>query len=351
MNTKRLLPSRFFHCGNKKLAPWVNNSDSKQHWLMQQLLKICSDCQLSRVAVQFGTKLFILFAFAQAVLPSLTAVGGGMMKNHSDRRFQNVDTLWCRRPTLWTWWRDYRSLYPLPSENYLLRSRRGPTTHNKGNLRLSPFSLTPSELNPIYIQTETSPPFSARGIHTCWYRYSLPSMLCIWPLSVSEEETEKSTLENLSWTAGCLVKHVTPWITAEQRQKKKKEISNLRIDHVLHHGSEWQTTLGLIMSQCGRVRDVDGCMYRLHASQRLHCVFAAVTLFTCVFKCVAVRPWFTAHRSPSHFALFCGGLIKTKSRPVGASDGAKWATRASGTSVPGWCHHACLWAWIFMPKL
>lgn len=221
MNTERLLPSWFFHCGNKKLAPWVNNSDSKQHWLMQQLLKICSDCQLSRVAVQFGTKLFILFAFAQAVLPSLTAVGGGMMKNHSDRRFQNVDTLWCRRPTLWTWWRDYRSLYPLPSENYLLRSRRGPTTHNKGNLRLSPFSLTPSELNPIYIQTETSPPFSARGIHTCWYRYSLPSMLCIWPLSVSEEETEKSTLENLSWTAGCLVKHVTPWITAEPRQKIK----------------------------------------------------------------------------------------------------------------------------------
>lgn len=44
---------------------------------MQQLLEICLDYQLSSVAVAFRAKQFILFAFAQAVLPSLTAVGGG----------------------------------------------------------------------------------------------------------------------------------------------------------------------------------------------------------------------------------------------------------------------------------
>ena len=100
----------------------------------------------------------------------------GMMKNHSDRRFRNVDTLRRPGPALWTWWWNYINLYPLPSENYLLCSRGGPTTRNKAagglclrpwtftkwnNLRLSPFSSSQSELNPLYIQTGTLPPSCA----------------------------------------------------------------------------------------------------------------------------------------------------------------------------------------------
>lgn len=67
-------------------------------------------------SLPFGANLFFFFFYFVCLCPGcFTFPFGsrrGMMKNHSDRRFQNVDTLWCLGPTLWTWWRDYRSLYP-----------------------------------------------------------------------------------------------------------------------------------------------------------------------------------------------------------------------------------------------
>lgn len=89
--------------------------------------------------------------FARAVLPALPAVGGGRNDEKPLRQeTPQCPTLRCRRPPLWTWWRDYRSVYPLPSDNYGLCSWKEPTEGSLKckvlKLRLSSFSSTPSEI-------------------------------------------------------------------------------------------------------------------------------------------------------------------------------------------------------------
>lgn len=77
----------------------------------------------------------------------------------------------------------------------------------QGNLRLSPFSLTPSELNPIYIQTEISLP----GAFTlaCTDIDFLPCSASVLRRCL-RKRPRKGTLGNLCRTAGCPVEHVSP---------------------------------------------------------------------------------------------------------------------------------------------
>lgn len=127
-----------------------------------------------------------------------------MMKNHSDKRFQNVDALWCHRPTLWTRWWDYTSLYPLPLENYRVCFWKGPITDTKtaGALLQSEskqlLTFTASDLKLLNIQPETFPPLLAWSPHTCRYRYRL-LLTCIWPLSGENKAEQQLKCQNY-WT-------------------------------------------------------------------------------------------------------------------------------------------------------
>lgn len=93
--------------------------------------KISLDIQLTRVLVEFSAKLFLLFAFARAVLPPLAAIC-----EENDEKPLRQEISKCRH-TMVPWANSlntmvrFKSLYPLPLENYLLCSWKGPTTHNK----------------------------------------------------------------------------------------------------------------------------------------------------------------------------------------------------------------------------
>lgn len=102
-NTELLIPSGTgctFHSSikkKKKKLSRVQKKSSTQNKSHTSVNKN-SDCQLSRAAAD---KLFIFAAYSPS---SFTFPDGRrqvvMMKNHSDRRFQNVDTLRCRGPAL-----------------------------------------------------------------------------------------------------------------------------------------------------------------------------------------------------------------------------------------------------------